>query len=97
IFRETPALIAFDMSQYQTSLSNNIVVTTVDGQCTTYKLRGVIYHLNDHLTSHFITESGSMWYHDGISTGHKMENEGDIVNIPELGTCRLHVATCAVY
>ncbi|KAF8230793.1 hypothetical protein L208DRAFT_1018095, partial [Tricholoma matsutake] len=77
-FRETLALIAFDMSQYQMSLSNNIVVTTVDGQHMTYKLRGVIYHLNDHFTSCFIMESGSVWYHDGMSTGREMENEGDI-------------------
>ncbi|KAF8221022.1 hypothetical protein L208DRAFT_1125259, partial [Tricholoma matsutake] len=55
---------------------------------TTYKLRGVIYHLNDHFTSCFIMESGSVWYHDGMSTGCKMENEGDIINIPDLGTCR---------
>ncbi|KAF8224293.1 hypothetical protein L208DRAFT_1159131, partial [Tricholoma matsutake] len=64
-----------------------IVVTAVDGQHTTYKLRGVIYHLNDHFTLCFIMESGSVWYHDGMSTGCEMENEGDIVNIPDLGTC----------
>ncbi|KAF8227153.1 hypothetical protein L208DRAFT_1298091, partial [Tricholoma matsutake] len=63
----------------------------------TYKLRGVIYHVNDHFTSCFITESGSVWYHDGMSTGHEMENEGDVVNIPDLRTCHCHVATFAVY
>ncbi|KAF8239988.1 hypothetical protein L208DRAFT_1211973, partial [Tricholoma matsutake] len=41
----------------------------------TYKLRGVIYHLNDHFTLRFITEAGFVWYHDGMSTGHEMEIE----------------------
>ncbi|KAF8220307.1 hypothetical protein L208DRAFT_1334596, partial [Tricholoma matsutake] len=50
-----------------------------DGQCTMYRLRGVMYHLEDHFTSRFITESGSVWYHDGMSTGQKMENEGNFV------------------
>ncbi|KAF8229141.1 hypothetical protein L208DRAFT_1123245, partial [Tricholoma matsutake] len=50
----------------------------VDGQCTTYKLRGVMYHLQDHFTSCFITETGSVWYHDGLGTEHQMEHEGDV-------------------
>ncbi|KAF8240463.1 hypothetical protein L208DRAFT_1209423, partial [Tricholoma matsutake] len=58
----------------------------VDGQQTTYKLRGVVYHSQDHFISHFITETGSVWYHDGLSTGQQMEHEGD-ANITDFETC----------
>ncbi|KAF8802637.1 hypothetical protein BYT27DRAFT_7112064, partial [Phlegmacium glaucopus] len=62
-----------------------------------YKMRkGVVYHSQDHFTSRFITETGSIWYHDGLYTGQGMEYEGD-VNTIEFGTCRSCVATCAVY
>ncbi|KAF8812163.1 hypothetical protein BYT27DRAFT_7221212 [Phlegmacium glaucopus] len=58
----------------------------VNGQQTTYKLRGVVYHSQDHFTSCFITETGSIWYHDRLSTGQEMEYEGD-VNTIEFRTC----------
>ncbi|KAF8237008.1 hypothetical protein L208DRAFT_1217976, partial [Tricholoma matsutake] len=78
VFEESPRMIAFDMWQHQTSLLESIVIATVDGQNTTYKVRRVMYHMEDHFTSRFITETGSVWYHDGMSTGHRMEHEGNI-------------------
>jgi hypothetical protein len=96
VFEDTPAIIAFDLSQHQISLLESIVITTVNGDCTTYKLRGVMYHLDNHFTSRFISESGHVWYHDGISTGRQMVPEG-IISSLELRTCRSGMATCAVY
>ncbi|KAF8811158.1 hypothetical protein BYT27DRAFT_7029664, partial [Phlegmacium glaucopus] len=90
-------IIAFDVSQHQISLLENIVINTVNGDCTTYKLRGVMYHLDNHFTSRFISRSGCVWYHDGISTGRHMECEGNIGDISDLGICRSRIATCAVY
>ena len=55
-----------------------------------------MYHSQDHFTSRFIIEMGSVWYHDGLSTGQQMEHEGN-VNMIDFGTCRLRVATCAIY
>ncbi|KAF8230336.1 hypothetical protein L208DRAFT_1282509 [Tricholoma matsutake] len=75
------------MSQHRTLLLPSLVLSIVDRQCTTYKLRGVMYHLQDHFTSHFITETGSMGYHDGLSTGQQMEHEG-YVNMTDFGTCQ---------
>jgi hypothetical protein len=45
VFEESPTIIAFDMSQHRTSLLESIVIATVHGQNTTYKLRGVMYHM----------------------------------------------------
>ncbi len=96
VFEDSPAIIAFDMSQQQISLLESIVITSSNGDCTTYKLRGVIYHLDNHFTSRFITETGCVWYHDGITTGREMAPEGSIGDT-ELATCRSGRATCAIY
>ena len=97
IFEDTPAIITFDLSQHHISLSEGIVIPTVNGDRTTYKLRGVMYHLNNHFTSHFILESGCVWYHDGISTGRQMMPEGSVGNMSDLSTCQTQMAICAVY
>ena len=96
IFEHTPAVIAFDLSQNPISLLESIVITTVNGDRMTYKLRGVMYHMDNHFTSRIISESGLMWYHDGILTGRQTVREGRICDI-ELGTCQTGRATCAIY
>ena len=96
VFEDTPAVIAFDLSQHLISLLESVVITTVNGNRMTYKLRGVMYYLNNHFTSHIISEAGHMWYHDCISTGRQTVPEGSIGDT-ELGTCRSGTAICAVY
>jgi hypothetical protein len=98
-FEDTPAIIAFDMSQHPISLLESIVITTVDGGCTAYKLRGIVYYLpvDHHFTLWFIAESGCVWYHDDIATGRQMVLEGTSVGDTELGTCRSGIVVCAVY
>ena len=54
-------------------------------------------HLHNHFTSCFIAESGSVWFYNGMSTGQQMENEGNVINMADLGTCQSWIATCAVY
>jgi hypothetical protein len=72
------------------------VITTVNGVRKTYRLRGVMYHLNNHFTSRIISDSGRVWYHDGISTGRQMVPDGS-VGVTELGTSRTGTPVCAVY
>ena len=96
VFEDTPAVIVFDLSQHPISLLESVVITTVNGNRTTYKLRGVMYYLNNHFTSRIISETGHVWYHDGISTGRQTVPEGSIGDT-ELGMCRSGTAICAVY
>jgi hypothetical protein len=96
VLTHPPPILAFDMSQYRTLLLESLVLTTINGQQTTYKLRGVIYYFQDHFTSCFITETGSVWYHDGLLTGQRMESEGNI-NVTDFTSCRSGVPTCAIY
>jgi hypothetical protein len=95
VFIHPSPIIAFDMSHCRTLLLDSFVLTTMNRDQTRYKLRGVIYHSPDHFTSRFITESGSVWYHDGL-TGQRMQYEGN-VNLTDLETCQSGVANCAFY
>jgi len=84
------------MSLYKPLLLDTFVLTTINEELITYKLRGVIYYSTDHFTSRFITETGSVWYHDGLSTGQRMVYDGN-VSLTNLETCQSGVATCAIY
>ena len=96
VFTHPPPILAFDMSQNRTLLLESLVLTTVNGHQTTYKLRGVVYYFEDHFTSRFITETGSVWYHDGLLTRQGMESEGNI-NLTDFSKCRSGLPTCAIY
>ncbi|KAJ7025280.1 hypothetical protein C8F04DRAFT_968042 [Mycena alexandri] len=54
----------------------------VDGSLSILKLRGVIYGGDHHFTSRYITPTGDVWFHDGISTGRSCVFEGDLNNLP---------------
>ncbi|KAI0788943.1 hypothetical protein BC629DRAFT_1273008, partial [Irpex lacteus] len=43
-----------------------------------YKLIGIIYYGNNHFTSRIISNSGDIWYHDGIETQSQCQYEGNI-------------------
>ena len=96
VFEDAPPIIAFDMSQYQISLSESIVITTTNGDRTTYKLKGVMYHHDNHFTSRFISKPGRVWFHDGILTGRQMVQEGSIGST-ELGSSHSRRAIACVY
>ncbi|KAF8233646.1 hypothetical protein L208DRAFT_1132001, partial [Tricholoma matsutake] len=40
------------------------------GSHVCYILKGVVYLANEHFTEHVITDTGMVWYHDGMFTGH---------------------------
>ena len=84
------------MSQHKISLLESVVITMVKGDNMTYNLRGVIYYLDNHFTSRFISESCRVWFHNGISTGRQMVPEGSIGDT-DLWTCQSRIAICAVY
>ena len=47
-----------------------------DGIQYLFKLRGVIYFSQNHFTSRVITQSGQIWFHDGMTLQHSMRYEG---------------------
>ncbi|KAJ7264806.1 hypothetical protein C8J57DRAFT_1069652, partial [Mycena rebaudengoi] len=52
-----------------------------DDRVTRCRLRGIIYHKDDHFTSRLFTPSGDIWFHDGITTWRSTRYEGNLRNI----------------
>ena len=40
------------------------------------KLKAVIYFSQNHFTSRIITQTGQIWFHDGVTLQHSMIYEG---------------------
>ncbi|KAF8224275.1 hypothetical protein L208DRAFT_1079266, partial [Tricholoma matsutake] len=52
------------------------------GSHVRYVLKGVVYLANEHFTEHIITDTGMVWYHDGMFTGHScVYNSQDVTVI----------------
>ncbi|KAJ7018579.1 hypothetical protein C8F04DRAFT_977051 [Mycena alexandri] len=71
----------------------------VDGSLSILKLRGVIYGGDHHFTSRYITPTGGVWFHNGISTGRSWVFEGDLNNLPNghLTSARGKIAVNLIY
>ncbi len=63
------------------------------------RLRGIVYHGGNHFTSRIISSDGTMWYHDGISTGGVSIPDGHLNNITDQGirNCKRRKLVLAVY
>ncbi|KAF9465625.1 hypothetical protein BDZ94DRAFT_1133068, partial [Collybia nuda] len=67
IFLSAPQILALDITQITSPLSS-VLDISVGGYRFTYHMRGIIYHGDNHFTARFITSSGQLWFHDGMST-----------------------------
>jgi hypothetical protein len=47
-------------------MSSRMIYAEENGEHVLFHLRGVVYLGNNHFTSYRISQSGNMWYHDGI-------------------------------
>ena len=63
-----PNLLVLEYSASDIITSHEILVKVNDEVKTLY-LKGVVYYGGYHFASRFISESGTAWYHDGITTG----------------------------
>ena len=66
---------------------------------TSYKLCGIIYFGDAHYTARVISDSGMVWFHDGIATGQELLYEG-VLNQNEnisLNNCEGKDALIAIY
>ena len=88
-FVQTPPLLAFDLSNNFDSQYLNPELNIIGVQ---YFLRGVVYFANQHFTEHIITDSGMVWYHDGMFTGRSLVYISD-----NCATVTSHGAIMAIY
>jgi hypothetical protein len=70
-----------------------------NNQTNTLKLRGIIYYGTFHFTAHIISTDGTIWYHDGMTTGNTTEKEGKLNNMEHksLINCKGKDITLAIY
>ena len=66
---------------------------------TTLHLKGLVSHGNYHFTCRIIDKSGTIWFHDGMTTGHITLKEGKFgrVSQPNLKVCRDKQLCLALY
>ena len=84
-FIQSPPLIIFDLGTCVPSVSSVLLISCGETghDRVRYKLRGIVYYEDQHFTSRFITESGMIWFHDGMLTGSSLIYEGqNIDSIP---------------
>ena len=81
-FVQLPPLLAFDLGRNVPKLPATLRITTSNGQ-SPYVLKGVVYYAHNHFTCRVITNSGMIWFHDGIFTGRNLVSEGSgLENLP---------------
>ncbi len=71
-----PHLLAIEMYNERNRIKPDLELTINYG-CARCKLRlcGIIYGGQQHFTSRYIDKSGTVWYHDGITTGKELIQE----------------------
>ena len=77
-FENIPEFLIFDFEGLQVNVFeiNKSFLLNKDGIQYLFNLRGVIYFSQNHFTSRIITQSGQVWFHDGITLQHSMRYEG---------------------
>ncbi|KAJ7015742.1 hypothetical protein C8F04DRAFT_985019 [Mycena alexandri] len=64
------------------------------------KLRGIIYAGQAHFTCRYIERDGTMWFHDGITTGRNCLEEVKLQSLPDkliLHRCGEKRVTAVIY
>jgi hypothetical protein len=89
-------LMAFEFAWQSPEICVHIVVC-VNGEQIQYSLAGIVYFGHEHFTCRIISRAGWVWFHDGITTGHSMINEGHVNTVGSLSICRGKQAAVAIY
>jgi len=96
-YKTPPKLLIMDYCGHRIRTSRRLEIE--DPEPATLHLRGIVYLGGEHFTSRRISTRGKVWYHDGITTGRRCEDEGSVksMNDEKLQTCKKRVAVLAVY
>ena len=76
-FKSIPSVLVFEINLRSITISKSLQFGQ-EGETVGLNIRGLIYHGDFHFTSRIIGIDGNVWYHDGITTRSRCENEGDI-------------------
>ena len=81
-FIQTPPLLAFDLGNDAPFLDPVLWISSQNTRAR-YSLRGIIYFENNHFTERVITNTGMVWFHDGMFTGRSLLYENN--NLTAIG------------
>ena len=76
IFENVPQFLILDFGGLNNLEINKSFLLNKDEIQYLFKLKGVVYFSHNHFTSRIITQSGQIWFHDGITLQHSMRYEG---------------------
>ena len=79
-FVQTPPVIIFDLGSCVPSLSSVLWIPCGETGRVRYNLRGLVYYKDQHFTSRFVTETGMIWFHDGMLTGSSLIYDGQDID-----------------
>jgi hypothetical protein len=98
LYCKPPNLLIFEYPM-QNIKADHIITFKIDEDYIVLQLKGIVYQGGFHFTSHFISNNHIVWYHDGMTTGHKFINDGSILMAIDdnLKFCRNRNLVLAVY
>ena len=82
-YNTLPNLLVLEYSASDIITSHEILVK-VNDELKTLHLKGVVYYGGYHFAYRLISESGTAWYHDGITTGGILYEDKKIESISDM-------------
>ncbi|KAI9061414.1 hypothetical protein FKP32DRAFT_1543130, partial [Trametes sanguinea] len=74
---EAPPLLFLDVGTVSSNIRPDCVLQLPTmAEPAVYNLRGIVYHGYEHFTSRYIDRNGTVWFHDGASSGQFCIKEG---------------------
>ncbi|KAJ6562187.1 hypothetical protein B0H19DRAFT_1068860 [Mycena capillaripes] len=97
--RDVPSIMLIDINHGKLIFDEELTFN-LSGTPVILKLRGIIYGGQGHFTCRLIGRDGSMWFHDGITTGSNCIQEGNIRSLDDklvLHSCGEKRVECVIY
>ncbi|KDR67899.1 hypothetical protein GALMADRAFT_79067 [Galerina marginata CBS 339.88] len=97
-YKEKPKLVILEYPFSNIETSHTLKLN-INGQTNILSLRGIVYHGENHFCSRIISSEGKVWYHDGIETGKRSIEDGNLLNMTsnDLKICQDKNLVLAVY
>jgi hypothetical protein len=97
-YKKTPNLLILDYPFCDIETSH-MIAYKANGKTEFMDLKGVVYYGAYHFTSRFISDSGIIWYHDGMTTGSVFEKNITLKSTSDIDIkkCNNRGLTLAVY
>ena len=76
-YAEPPKIVIMEYPYCNMKTSHKLNIVA-DGQEVQLRLRGIIYHGDNHFTSRIFSPTGQVWFHDGMTTKANCIEDGQL-------------------